>query len=175
MFEHCRFADNIKFSGERVFKRKFGTKLEITERKMEENILLCRALGHVMTKIKIEFRGCEIEKLINFVEKYVNGRNIEQIEISYIPGGIQVDERVFGKIQNFLQGFGEKFPNLKDLIINHQGQPTGCYFLFMPPLSNLRSLNAVGDISYSFVWDVLVDAADWKLEVIPNGLLFLKN
>lgn len=184
VFEHLSYSDlvnlcsirnhNIKFSGERVFRRKFGTCLQIGESNIAENLRVCQALGHIMNKITIEFRGCEIENLINFVEKNVASRNVEEVELRYVPSGDQIDEQVYGKIQSFLRRFGERFPNLKHLTIHHQGQPTGYYFMYMPQLPNLLTLHAIGDISFERVFDVLVDVLDWKIEGIPNGILFVK-
>lgn len=169
----------IKFCGERMFRKNFGKSLKISNELIEENSLVCRSFGHMIVALDIEFQGNskDVGVLIDFVERQVPCANIEELVLRNIAVNGEFGKATFRKAVWFLTGMNERFPKLKRLTIDHQSNSIGQYFLYMPLLPNLISLNITGTIfvvDHERVYNVLA-GHDWQVSYKSEELSFTKR
>lgn len=170
----------IKFGGESVFIRKCGKSLSIS--KDESEIATCRTFGHLCEKLVIEFREEDIEIMSNVVMKYVN-TNLEELEIRHLT---EANERSGSdqRLEVFMKGLCERFPNLKRLKFDYRDTPLCCCYL--KDIANLNNIESITFIEKIDFWNIvkfqyqylfvrwLRQGVHWVREVVPEGYLFTK-
>lgn len=132
----CTIRNNrLKSVGERVFVRNHGNSMKVTKRNINDEIITCRAFGHLIKKFIIEFQRNKIKMAINFVEQHLHS-DLEELELIHLrennPG--KAGERELG---NFIRGLDNRFRNLKHLSIDYRNDEKWCsYIMAIPILQN---------------------------------------
>lgn len=170
----CTIRNNrLKSVGERVFVRNHGNSMKVTKRNINDEIITCRAFGHLIKKFSIEFQRNEIKMAINFVEQHLHS-DLEELELIHLrennPG--KAGER---KLGNFIRGLDNRFRNLKHLSIDYRNDEKWCsYIMAIPILQNVETITINGMVHLADVMDIFNmyrgGTGVWNFHFLGNGL-----
>lgn len=163
--------NRIRFLVTRVFKRKFGRTLRITNGTLDGSVNIMRAFGDVIESLEIIFQMNEVLDIIGHLKR-VSCHKIKNLTLRFEPGGQVPDESARQDIFLFLDEMASVFPKLSCLRVDHQSEHYVDYFSLLPLIPGLTSLVVSGNVYLTGVWTVLTDLLKWETEaIVESGVM----